>query len=179
LAELRAELAGSTMSPTAEDAEREAAARLSEEEIKLAFMAAPFLGRWHECLLLGERVLASNPDGLLDFHRVAREPPFHFLDHEVLFHMAHEEVERAAQLNVSSSQLAAEQCAPAGVQRRWRIDSFRLQLADVHAQPNNGKAARVRAALDPNGDAAWRDIRHSTASAFIARYGALAQTHSV
>jgi hypothetical protein len=65
---------------------------------------------------------------LLDFHRVAREPPFHFLDHEVLFHLAQEEVEHTERV----SEVAAAVCAlPVGLQRRWRIDSFRLQLNEV------------------------------------------------
>jgi hypothetical protein len=49
----------------------------------------------------------------------------------------------------------------------------------VHSQPDAAKSARVRRALDPDASGAWRDIQHSHASAYIARYGALAQTHSV
>lgn len=110
---------------------------LSEEEVKLAFMAAPCLGLWSLTVELGDRILKTDPEALVSFHHMAREPPHHFLDHEVLYHLAAEHRSHERETAV----------AIAGPPRGWKVLSSRLRMRDAHTSPDTAKSERIRQSL--------------------------------
>ena len=138
---------------------------LSDEEVKLAFMAAPCLGLWALTVELGDRILKSDAEALVSFHHMAREPPHHFLDHEVLYHLASEQSPHGRE--------AAVDTPAAGAPRGWKVLSSRLRMRDTHTSPDTAKSDRIRKSLDPNGEHLWRTMTHTAVSGRIERFGAV------
>eukprot|EP00455_Lapot_gusevi_P047725 TRINITY_DN6503_c0_g2_i1.p1 TRINITY_DN6503_c0_g2~~TRINITY_DN6503_c0_g2_i1.p1 ORF type:complete len:372 (+),score=30.53 TRINITY_DN6503_c0_g2_i1:97-1212(+) len=141
---------------------------LSDEEVRLCFMCAPYLGRWAETVRLATRILANSSDALLEYHKTAHEPPYHVFDYEVLYYLARERV--ANGIDFVPSEFWKRQ--------QYQIISFRLRLKDVMCDGDEEKTRKIKQDLDPTGQRPWQVVQQRDHSRTISCYGALAKTHS-
>ncbi|ETO33973.1 hypothetical protein RFI_03121 [Reticulomyxa filosa] len=138
--------------------------QMSEEEVMVAFTAAPFLGDWKAMFQLGDKV-EQTPGGLEQLHAMSLQlpiPDFSLIYELAKEHKLHNQKRKSPQ------------------EMEWNlfnVEKVRVKFKDVDCGPFEGKRTELLEEIKKQGDAEWEDVPNCE-HVHIKRMGGLCQAVS-